>query len=291
CEEIIASYHVDKDADVPIVLTSKLDSCIVSTDKERLLQVLHNLVSNAIKFTNEGFIHIGYQLKNDCIEFYVKDTGIGISKKDQQDIFDRFIKINNFIHGTGLGLPICKSIVEKMGGVLWVESELGEGSCFRFTIPNRINDSNTSITNKDINASDNIITNPITTMTIDGANYGNPVVLVAEDADSNYLLVSAILRRQYTIVRARNGVEAIELFKKCNPDLILMDIKMPLMDGLEAVKHIKEINSDVPIVVLTAFAYDNDKQLALEAGCNDYVTKPIDSKKLLELVQKYTQKL
>ncbi|WP_366482771.1 ATP-binding response regulator [Butyricimonas hominis] len=189
-------------------------------------------------------------------------------------IFDRFTKLNTFARGSGLGLAICKMLVEKMGGDISVESEGDKGSIFKFTIPYQeiaietgMNDMENNETKESVSA--------------------GRTILVAEDVESNYLLLKAIIGKIYTLVHAWDGQEAIDLFKQSNPDLILMDIKMPVLDGLAATRVIRAESKEVPIIALTAFAFDDDRVKALEAGCNDYLTKPLSANLLKETIAKY----
>ena len=189
-------------------------------------------------------------------------------------IFDRFTKLNTFAQGSGLGLAICKMLVEKMGGDISVESEGDKGSIFKFTIPYQeiaietgMNDMENNETKESVSA--------------------GRTILVAEDVESNYLLLKAIIGKIYTLVHAWDGQEAIDLFKQSNPDLILMDIKMPVLDGLAATRVIRAESKEVPIIALTAFAFDDDRVKALEAGCNDYLTKPLSANLLKETIAKY----
>jgi two-component system sensor histidine kinase len=187
----------------------------------------------------------------DFIEFYVADSGCGIPKDKVPTIFDRFTKLNTFAQGSDLGLAICKMLVEKMGGNIFVQSEEGRGSIFKFTIPYQ------------------------------------RITLVAEDVESNFLLLKAIIGKTYTLLHAWNGKEAVEIYEQSHPDLILMDIKMPEMDGLEATRIIRKVSQEIPIIALTAFAFDDDRVKALEAGCNDYLTKPLSAPLLKETIAKY----
>ncbi len=189
-------------------------------------------------------------------------------------IFDRFTKLNTFARGSGLGLAICKMLVEKMGRDISVESEGDKGSIFKFTIPYQeiaietgMNDMENNETKESVSA--------------------GRTILVAEDVESNYLLLKAIIGKIYTLVHAWDGQEAIDLFKQSNPDLILMDIKMPVLDGLAATRVIRAESKEVPIIALTAFAFDDDRVKALEAGCNDYLTKPLSANLLKETIAKY----
>ena len=248
----------------------------IKTDEHRLGQVINNLVSNAIKFTNEGYVELGYSLQDGFLEFYVKDTGIGIPKEYHSLVFERFRQVDDKLSrdygGTGLGLAICKSIIEMMGGEIWIESEPNLGSTFYFTLPyeqtqHEIEEQCGKL--KMIDLSDKTI-------------------LVAEDDYLNYLLIQKLLEStKAKLIRANNGQEAVELFgKKEKVDLILMDIKMPVMNGYEAIKIIRNSSSTIPIIAQTAYAMSNEKQMAVEAGCNYYITKPINHSELFEIFRR-----
>jgi len=230
--------------------------------------VLNNLIGNAIKFTKQGSIRFGYHLNDKFLEFTVTDTGSGIAPDKIKKVFDRFIKGDNFTQGTGLGLPICKSIIEKMGGTISVESEYGVGASFMFTIP--AESVITSLSRKN------------------GLESGNSIViLVAEDTDANYLLVENMIGQIYTLRRAHNGMEAVTMFQDSEPDLVLMDIKMPILNGIEAAKLIRSISPKMPIVALSAYAFDQDRNAAMQAGCNEFLAKPFDKSQLMEILATY----
>lgn len=255
------------------------DSLVINEDKNRILQLITNLITNAIKFTYEGEIHFGFELKKDYVDFYVKDTGIGISEEKLSHIFGRFVKLNSFVQGTGLGLAICQMIVEKMGGAITVESELHEGSTFRFTIPYDMH-------NKREEFKRNAERQQHLKVAIKSLQLRT--LLVAEDVDSNFLLMNTVLGKRYKLIRARDGREAVNMYKEHHPDLIFMDIKMPYMDGLEATRLIRGYSKDVPIIALTAFAFESDRERAIEAGCNDYLTKPVSQEAIERILEKYS---
>ncbi len=250
----------------------------IYTDKTKIIQVLSNLISNALKFTHVGSIKFGYQLINNDIEFFIKDTGIGISQELHEKIFERFRQADKSIQsnygGTGLGLSICKGFVELMGGTIRVESNVGEGSTFYFTLPFKpANEMEvpTPSDNQDKGQMNEIKT-----------------VLVAEDDDLNYLYIEEVLMRlPIKIIHAKNGKEAIELFKS-NPEveLILMDIKMPVMDGHEAAVSIRSIKPELPIVAQSAYAMDYER-VKYEGVFDDYLTKPVNRKALSDIISKY----
>lgn len=264
---------------VTLTLDNENDSLMINEDKNRILQLITNLITNAIKFTYEGEIHFGFKLKKDYIDFYVKDTGIGISEEKLSHIFGRFVKLNSFVQGPGLGLAICQMIVEKMGGAITVESELHEGSTFRFTIPY-------DMYNKQEKFKKNAEREQHLKVAIKSLQLRT--LLVAEDVDSNFLLMNTVLGKKYKLIRARDGREAVDMYKENHPDLIFMDIKMPYMDGLEAVRLIRGYSKDIPIIALTAFAFESDRERAIEAGCNDYLTKPVSQEAIEKILDKYS---
>lgn len=278
CKDIVFSMQLKVREETQLIFDKHLPDCHIMSDRNRLHQVISNFVSNAIKFTSAGSIRVGYELKGEELEFYVADTGVGIEKGQLSHIFERFVKLNTFVQGTGLGLSICQSIVEQLGGRIGVESELGKGSRFWFTLP-------TSKITKGLSDEQQDMVS-LSEMHIKKEGH-KPEILIAEDTDSNYLLLSAILRGSYMLNRAYNGAEAIEMCRQLKPDLVLMDIKMPVMDGIEATKRIREFNKEIPIVAVTAFAFENDKEKVLQAGCNGFITKPISAAPLQEELRKW----
>ncbi len=258
-------------------LPNTVDS--INTDEHRLAQIINNLISNAIKFTNEGYVEFGYKLKDAHLEFYVKDSGIGIPIEFHDLIFERFRQVDDKLSrdygGTGLGLSICKSIIEMMGGEIWIESEPNKGSTFFFTL---------SYEQK----------YPAIENEILESNYidlKDKTILIAEDDYYNYLLLQKLLEStNANLLRANNGREAIDIFSQNNVDFVLMDIKMPVMNGYEAVKIIRENNTRIPIVAQTAYAMTEERQLAIEAGCDYYITKPIKSGELYDIFKEILSK-
>lgn len=258
------------------------------TDSEKLGAILINLVKNAIKYTNSGTIEIGVSLKAEnstkVIEFYVKDTGIGIALNRQDAIFDRFVQADirdkMAKQGAGLGLSISQAYVEMLKGKIWVESTENIGSTFYFTIPYEPIRDEKNIFQKDPLANDS-------------ADFTKKLkVLVAEDDHVSEMLISIILKNfSKEIIAAKDGNEAIEICRQ-NPDidLVLMDIRMPEMGGYEATKRIREFNNDVIIIAQTAYGLTGDRERAIAAGCNDYISKPVDKNQLLALAEKYFNK-
>lgn len=274
---------------VELVFDGRDEDVEIKCDHNRLAQVVTNLLSNAIKFTHNGEIRFGYDMMGDTIEFYVADTGIGMSAQAKERIFDRFIKLNSFASGTGLGLAISKMIVEKIGGRIWVESEEGEGTTFRFTIPYRSEKKAAADALDEPSAAQetgSLMSEPDAGASAQGGALAELAsegvggrtgkrILIAEDIESNYMLMKAFIGKRYEVIRAHDGQEAIDLFPKVRPDLVFMDIKMPVVDGYEATRAIRKISKEVPILAITAFAFESDREKALEAGCTDYLTKPI----------------
>ena len=277
-------YEMHKDrvqTGVVLILDNKDTSLIINEDQNRIMQVVTNLITNAIKFTFKGEIRFGFEVRKEYIDFYVKDTGMGISEEKIKMIFERFVKLNTFVQGTGLGLAICRVIVEKLGGEITAESKLNEGSTFRFTIPYKAG--------KKCPESGRGTKCPESGSTGLRKVLQRRTVLVAEDVDSNFLLLKTLLGKRCNLLWAKDGEDAVNQFKEHQPDLILMDIKMPHMDGLEATRLIRSYSKEVPIVALTAFAFESDKDRAIEAGCDDFLTKPVSQNALEKVLDKYVK--
>lgn len=265
---------------------------VINTDREKLYAILTNLVKNAIKYTDEGSIEFGYNLKTESqttvLEFFVRDTGIGIPKHRQEPIFERFIQadIANKMarQGAGLGLSISKAFVELLGGKIWVSSEEGKGSTFYFTLPYNTEPEEKNVVRKVVLAEG--VENPINPKVS-----GLKILIAEDDETSEKLITISINKLSNEVIKARTGNEAVEICRK-NPkiDLILMDIQMPDLNGYEATRQIRQFNNDVVIIAQTAFGLSGDREKAIEAGCNDYIAKPIDKAELLTLVQKYFKK-
>ena len=236
-----------------------------------------NLITNAIKFTTEGSIRFGYKRQNNELYFYVADTGCGIPKDKQDSIFGRFVKLNSFAQGTGLGLSICRTLVDNMGGKIGVESEEGKGSTFWFTLPYK-------------EASNIIEKAPKKEIQTIAIEKDKLIILVAEDNESNYKLFESILKYDYHLIHAWDGQEAVNLFKEYNPQIVLMDINMPVMDGYEATKEIRKYSAKVPIIAITAFAFASDEQRVMESGFDGYMPKPINANLLKAQLKDIMQK-
>lgn len=295
CQEIHDAHIFRTPEGVQLVYEPSDESLRIETDKNRVFQVISNLIGNAVKFTKEGSIKYGYELVDGQIVFHVTDTGTGIEPEKVGRVFERFAKLNNHAQGTGLGLSICKSIVERLGGQISVSSIVGVGTTFTFTLPY-----STQETPKEVDSEmKTVLYKEKVPQSGNGisANEGTGkekihmtkqvCILIAEDTDSNYDLLNAILGKQYRLVRANDGMEAVLLYDEVKPDLVLMDIKMPNLDGLEATKIIRELSATVPIIAQSAFAYEHDVKAAMEAGCNDFIAKPIAQSKLKEVINKW----
>lgn len=273
------SLNLEVQAGLPI------EEASVLTDETRLRQVISNLIDNAIKFTSTGEIRFGYNLIDETYNdgthkllFYVKDSGVGIPKNEQKRIFDRFHQVNeeNKKIGTGLGLSIVQTLIKKLGGDIWVESVPGEGSTFFFTIPylqkkhdeDLLQEKNTEEAIPDLE---------------------NKVILIAEDMQSNYQFLEVLLRKtKATLVWAKNGKEAVkEVLSERAIDLVLMDLRMPIMNGYNATRQIKLLKPKLPVIAVTAYAIDGDMEKAFDFGCDDYITKPVLSEELYQKVKMF----
>ena len=262
---------------VKLEFVEPAEPCMVHTEKNRLSQLMINLVTNAIKFTEKGSIRFSYEMRENELYFYVTDTGCGIPKDKQQNIFGRFVKLNSFAQGTGLGLSICQTLMERMGGRIGVESEEGKGSTFWFTLPYK-----PAVKEDKKQTPKNI--QPVS------VERNKLTILVAEDNASNYKLFESILKYDYHLIHAWDGMEAVEMFREHNPQIVLMDINMPVMDGYEATREIRKFSAKIPIIAVTAFAYASDEQKVMESGFDGYMPKPINAKllkaQLMDIMQK-----
>jgi len=284
CDYILQFFNLEaKVKGIRLVLNKSLqtDESFIKSDREKLLAILTNLVKNAIKYSNTGTIEFGYLKKNSFIEFYVKDTGIGIELNRQTAIFERFIQADiedkDAYQGAGLGLSISKAYTELLHGKIWVESTKGIGSTFYFTIPCNYELQETIEKTKIIADSKS------------GRNIRNMKILIVEDDEISNLLLNTILEEtSKDILHAINGIEAIEQCEKYpDIDLIFMDLKMPVMDGYDATRQIRKKNKEVIIIAQTAYALLGDKEKAIEAGCNAYIKKPIVKSELFSLLEQF----
>jgi CheY-like chemotaxis protein/anti-sigma regulatory factor (Ser/Thr protein kinase) len=252
------------------------DNFILNTDEEKLRKAVSKLVDNSVKFTKEGSITVGFELINNEVEIFVKDTGKGIEKDAQERIYEYFmqedVSSTRGHEGSGLGLSIAKGMIQLLGGEIRLESTKNVGTTVFLTLPY----STSTFSSKPKN-----LTNAI-------KGEGMPVILIAEDDNSNYLYIKMLLRNECKTLRASEGQEAVDLCKK-HPEinLVLMDIKMPVMNGIEATRIIKSFRNDLPIIAVTAFAQSGDEFKIKAAGCNEYISKPINKGELLSLIQKH----
>ncbi|MEI7499697.1 MAG: PAS domain S-box protein [Bacteroidota bacterium] len=256
----------------------------ILTDGNRLRQIMTNLIENALKFTDEGFVEFGYSLKNvgsdSFIEFFVRDTGIGIPEEMHDIIFERFRQVDDTntrkYGGTGLGLTISKNLIRLLGGEIRLSSERGKGTTFYVLFPLQMTPSKLSESAKSMSSSPS------------GQTWSEKIILVVEDEDSNFFLLDRILKRTGAkLIWAKNGMDAIEHCNSRHFDLVLMDIRMPGMDGYEATQIIKKDHKSLPIIAQTAYALKGERENSLAAGCDNYISKPIDSRELMAVLGKY----
>ena len=271
----------EADSPVRIVFEPCLPVCFIHTEKNRVSQVLSNFLSNAFKYTKEGSITLGYKVREDDIYFYVQDTGAGIPAGKVDKVFERFMKLDAKKQGTGLGLSISPTIIKKLGGEIGVFSEYGKGSTFWFTLPVKPFDF-LPLQQRTEDVSETVEFNE----TEYDAGAVRRTILIAEDMDDNYLLYKIYLEKHYDLIRATNGEEAVSKYLECNPDIILMDIGMPVVDGYQATDAIRQLSSDIPIVAVTAFAYDEDRRKVMSRGFNGYLSKPLNKDELLKMLHK-----
>jgi PAS domain S-box-containing protein len=273
---------------IDLRLTKELDSIhnFIRTDREKLYAILTNLIKNALKFTNEGYIEFGCEKRGDYLEFFVKDSGLGISDSQKKIIFERFRQANDVIgrthEGSGLGLAISKAYVEMLGGKIWVESQEGIGSTFYFTLPYQ---------SDYIPEEKNIVKNTISIENEENKINDLKVLIVEDDAISKLLITIAVKPFSNEILKVSTGYEAVEACRN-NPDidLVMMDINMPEMGGYEATKHIRKFNKDLVIIAQTANGMQSDHDEAIAAGCTDYISKPINIGSLSKLIHTYFRK-
>ena len=285
CQSLQMMFKFRIPEDLKFEWKKPMMSARMNTDANRLTQVFTNLISNALKHTTKGCITYGYRLiqESEKIEFFVKDTGSGITPEFMPHIFDIYAsKDAEQQKGFGLGLALCKIIVEKMGGEIHAESVEGQGATFTFTLPfegnvGGVNMQQTTTTSTNVRTI-RVSERPMNTM---------KTILVAEDEDSNFDLVKAVLQKRYRLLRAHNGIEAVNLNEDEHPDLILMDIRMPEMNGLDATRIIKEVSHKTPVIALSAYAFEDNIREAKLAGCDEFMAKPFRVENLIEMVRKY----
>ena len=283
CDELYRSFQQRiKNPKVTLKLINPYTKCIANFDKYRFMQIFTNFATNAIKYTPQGEIVMGYECMPGQVRIYVKDSGIGIPEEKKHRIFSRFEKLDTFAQGTGLGLSICKAIADATGGEVGFKSKANVGSEFwyiGYTDVEYIESS--EIADEDLYNNNTERSSADSSVKIKDLN-----ILIAEDNDSNYLLIKKLLKDNQ-LTRAITGVEAIEKIKAQTFDIVFMDMRMPVMNGLEATSLIREFNQTTPIIALTANAFDSDRENALAAGCNHFMTKPVKKRELTDLLFKY----
>ncbi len=274
--ELFSLKIKEKNLNFIVKKLNNISNTFIETDETKLTQILTNLLNNSLKFTHQGSIEIGYNIETDHILFYVKDTGIGIPNEAKDLIFERFAQADAEIKanygGTGLGLSISKSFTQMLEGKLWVESSIGLGSTFFLSLPivPSIHETVPSKESKMLSVNRKI------------------TLLLAEDETYNVLLIQAVMENEnIKIIHAKNGFEALEIFKTTpNIDLILMDIKMPVMDGIQSFKEIRKLNKEIPVIAQTAYTIEHEKKQLLEMGFTNYISKPIKIDDLIEKIKK-----
>ena len=285
CENLKQLFKFRCPESIKLEFEKPMMTATMNTDANRLVQVFSNLISNALKHTSTGSITYGFHIINEMknIEFFVKDTGSGIAPEFIGQIFNTYASQDaEQQQGYGLGLALCKIIVEKMGGTISVDSAVNLGSTFTFVLP-------FEGTVGGLNKERTTTTTNVRTIRVSArpGEMNQKTILVAEDEDSNYELVKIVLQKRYRLLRAHNGIEAVNLNEDERPDLILMDIRMPEMNGLDATRIIKEINHETPVIALSAYAFEENIREARMAGCDEFMAKPFRVENLIEVVKKY----
>lgn len=301
---VCSGIDMAKKPDVHIEIKLGLDKCFITSDPYRITQVLNNLLTNAVKFTERGTIQVGYELmSNNMLRFYVKDPGLGISQADMAKLFTRFTKLNSFIQGTGLGLSISKAIIEKLGGQMKAESEgRGKGSTFYFTVPYVLDESKDSYIEGSVSDDESRFEalkqkskasagsdskGSLVDPSMPSYKHERRKIMVVEDNESNYQLFEALLADRFDLVRAKDGDESIRVFAKETPDIVIMDINLPIKDGYQATADIRMLSKTVPIVAVTAYAQMSDRQKIMKSGFTDYLAKPVEEDDLINTLRKY----
>ena len=294
CQEIFYAHTFRQPEGVELIFEPSDKLLSIESDKNRLFQVLSNLIGNASKFTTNGSISYGYVQKGDKVHFHVRDTGTGIAENKLRTVFERFVKLDDNVQGTGLGLSICKSIIERLGGEINVKSELGVGTEFYFWVPLCSNECNNNdiannLPNNEVYSNDNakFQEEDLQNKKAIESSDKSKTVLVAEDIDNNYKLLKLMFNDRFNLIRATNGMDAVTMFDEYKPDLILMDLNMPQLNGIEATKIIRQSSEDVIVIAQSAYAFDENIKEAIDAGCNDFITKPIAKEALEEIITKY----
>lgn len=285
--ELLVMYQnypliTEKNIEIEYVYPKADDKLQIYTDRLRLKQILTNLLSNAAKFTEKGKIDFGFRLLENAqnvIQFFVKDTGIGIPSDKHEYIFERFRKLESLdsetiYRGNGLGLYISRKLAQYLGGDITLESEVGKGSTFNLIIPFK-----TKAREKTFGIEFNYQSANI--------SWPDKTILIVEDEISNYKYLETLLNNRVNTIWAKNGAEAIQICKEKKIDLVLMDIKLPKIDGFEATRQIKEIKPEIPIIAVTAYAMEADKNESIQAGCNNFIAKPFKMEELFSIINAY----
>lgn len=271
-EELESIFKHKLKEGVELIIESPHKSCIVNFDKVRLTQVVKEFIDNAIKFTNEGYIKLGYEIVGDRIKFYVEDTGKGIRKEDLTKVYNRFEKLDSFEHGTGLGLAISKAILDSIGAEYGIESEEGKGTlCWTklYTDVIIVDDNNIKDTNVEV----------------DYNNNQKIKILIADELACSLLLLDALLRERYNIICVKTGIEAVEKTISEKPDILLISLILQDIDGYEVIRRIRKINQDISIVAISSKILPHEKEEAFNAGCNEFVEKPVEKDVLFKIIE------
>lgn len=251
---------------------------VINTVAAHLTKIVSNFLTNSITYTDAGSINVGFKIKGcDSLYFYVEDTGRGIPTDKLKAIFEHFVRLDNNVTGTGLGLTICKILVKDFGGEIGAESEVGKGSKFWFTMPYEVSDKISAAIMEP---------EPVDSAVKEKTTVEKPKILIAEDDTANYFLFESILKNNYSLVHAMNGAEAVDMFKRETPALVIMDVKMPIMDGFQATAEIRKINKTTPIVAATAYALPEVEEKLYAVGANDYIVKPLSPSDLKNKIKK-----
>lgn len=273
-----------------LVCPNNSEDIQIESDRDKLIQIMDSLVDNAIKFTSRGKVELGYYIDDKSTPvFYIRDSGIGISQEKQKHIFEVFRQLdyeaNRKFEGFGLGLTLCKKLIKLLEGEIWFDSEEGVGSNFYFRLSGSGRIQMDLLNNTKPSSKGNLDS-------INDLDFSEKNILIAEDVRSNFNYLNAIIElTDASVVWAKNGKDAIQFCRDNNPkiDLVLMDIRMPEIDGLEAIKQIKDTNQSIPVIVQTAYAMNNEREDCLNAGADNFITKPIDPRKLIQILQEYLQ--
>ncbi len=278
CEDVFEFFYLQKGVQVELKFCPQCPECYILSDPGRIVQILNSLLSNALKFCPKGEITLGYRILREenepFIEFYVSDTGKGMTLEQTEKCFDRFFKADSFVQGTGLGLSICKEVVQKLNGQIGVQSSENNGSRFWFRLPY------TPALNE------NELEDEYLVYTSDGRK---PVILVAENTINNFVVLSPLLMQYYSVIIVQNGLDVLRIHAEKVVDLILMDLKMEKMDGMEVVRRIRQKDPHTPIIAITSFLFEQDRPQVLEAGFNSILMKPIDQITLRKLIKEAIQ--